>query len=363
MARELKKIISIPNHRIRGRHWEARGLEAVDEGMAVKRQKTEADLAKEYAWLQNPRMEIVVENTRRLWTTLFLFYNGLVVSPSSNFAIGISDLNTGEILKKLEGHTELIGCLARHGDMLASGSDDGTVRLWDLRTGTPIKTLVGHGHFEGDPKACDHRIDAVALNDRFVVSSCTDDYSTRVWEISTGRCRHVFRGETSRAHGMVFRGRYVVLGHVPARLVDLETGGEIRRFEVPNHVFMRSAVFHQGNLLTGHSDGTIRVWNPDAGECLRVMEGHKQLVYCLLPYQDIVFSGSWDTSIKIWHIPTGQCLQTLGVPINATPEEWKLVSTNKGHTHHVNDLFIENHALVSGSTDLSIRRWVFGHPL
>ena len=56
------------------------------------------------------------------------------------------DADTGELLHTLYGHTSIVDDVSFHpdGKILASTSDDLTVRLWDVNTGQQIRILTGH---------------------------------------------------------------------------------------------------------------------------------------------------------------------------------------------------------------------------
>ena len=56
------------------------------------------------------------------------------------------EISTERILNTLQGHTKAIGDLAFSSDgaILASGSDDKTVRIWEVDTGRCLHTLQGH---------------------------------------------------------------------------------------------------------------------------------------------------------------------------------------------------------------------------
>lgn len=61
------------------------------------------------------------------------------------------DVKTGECLHVCSGHTHQLCAVAAapNGQMLASGSQDQTVRVWDVRTGECLKTLIAPRLYEG----------------------------------------------------------------------------------------------------------------------------------------------------------------------------------------------------------------------
>jgi len=101
-------------------------------------------------------------------------------------------------------------------------------------------------------------------------------------------------------------------------------------------------VLPNGRLASGSADNTIRIWNLETGECLRVLEGHTDWVHTLavLPNGYLV-SASGDNTIRIWDTVSGDCVQIL-----------------KGHTRLVTSLAVlPNGHLVSGSADNTTRIW------
>ena len=66
-------------------------------------------------------------------------------------------------------------------------------------------------------------------------------------------------------------------------------------------------------IVSGSSDKTVRIWNADTGECVRVLEGHSDCVWSVSLSEDasMIISGSWDKTVRIWNADTGECVRVL----------------------------------------------------
>ena len=144
-----------------------------------------------------------------------------------------------QVLKGHEDH--VITCLQFNGDIIVSGSDDNTLRVWSAASGKCLRTLVGHGG----------GVWSSQMSGDVIVSGSTDR-TLKVWNAKTGVCRHTLYGHTSTVRCMHLHGNRVV---------------------------------------SGSRDATLRLWNVETGECQRVLVGHVAAVRCVQYDGRIVVSG------------------------------------------------------------------------
>lgn len=69
---------------------------------------------------------------------------GQCCSGSLDNQVRMWDLNTGECLRVLEGHTSLVGLLGLSPKYFVSAAADGTLRVWDANSGECKRVLAGH---------------------------------------------------------------------------------------------------------------------------------------------------------------------------------------------------------------------------
>ncbi|CAH1765409.1 5897_t:CDS:2 [Entrophospora sp. SA101] len=95
-------------------------------------------------------------------------------------------------------------------------------------------------------------------------------------------------------------------------------------------------------LISGSYDATVRIWDIEKGETVRILTGHLNCVKTL-QFDDVkLITGSLDHTIKLWNYKTGQCIRTFC-----------------GHADGVNSIHFNERILASGSADWTVRVWDF----
>ncbi|XP_030193534.1 F-box/WD repeat-containing protein 7 isoform X1 [Gadus morhua] len=239
-----------------------------------------------------------------------------------------ADTRTPQVLMGHDDH--VITCLQVSGDLIVSGSDDNTLKVWSAVTGQCVRTLLGHTG----------GVWCSQMSVATVISGSTDR-TLRVWNAESGECVHTLYGHTSTVRCMHLHGNRVVSGSrdTTLRVWDVVTGQCVH--VLTGHVAAVRCVQYDGRrVVSGGYDYMVKIWDPETQTCLHTLEGHTNRVYSLQFDGVYVVSGSLDTSIRVWDVETGGCVHKL-----------------TGHQSLTSGMELRDNLLVSGNADSTVRVW------
>jgi len=269
-------------------------------------------------------------------------------SAGEGGTVRVWDSSSGKQAKSLQGNAGWITGLdiSPDGHRLASAGNDGTLSIWELSSGRQVLNLHPTGdtnsfasvafsadgnllawcwrqrvkvydpntggtvqdlqEFAGFPLAV-----AFSHNGRWLAAGNT------LWDLSTGKKAHEFRGHIQRTGPDTFRG-----------------------FAVGGLAFSPDDRL----LASAGDDGTIILFDVETGQELRTFHGHTAQVRGVKfsPDGRWLVSAGWDKLVKVWEVATGQTVLNL-----------------VGHTGRVNSASFEFGArwVVSAGSDGTVRIW------
>lgn len=198
----------------------------------------------------------------------------LLASASDDETVRLWDLTMGAAPKTLKGHSNSVRAVAfsRDSKLLMSASDDKTVRLWDPTTGAALKTLKGHSNW----------VSAVAFSrDGKLLASASDDKTVRLWDSTTGAALNIIKTDSLISNmsfcskgpfldtncGLLYLEGYPTLSlspQAPSRTqVFVKGNWLVRNLEnclwLPPEYRSACSVFKGNTLALGHLTGRVTV--------------------------------------------------------------------------------------------------------
>lgn len=97
--------------------------------------------------LEENKCKFILEgHSDRIYSTALNFQTKRCYSGSMDSSINVWDIEKGELLYSLEGHSSLVGLLELSDDYLVSAAADSTLRVWDPQSPENFSKLKGHSN-------------------------------------------------------------------------------------------------------------------------------------------------------------------------------------------------------------------------
>jgi len=296
-------------------------------------------------WQPQSRLPSIAGHTKETWTVRFSPNGRLLATGSDDETIKIWDAQTCQELHTLRGHVATVTSLAFSPDSgrIASASLDGTIRVWDLDDITQSQTLRGHS---GTVRCVDWSSDGRSL--------VSGDYnregtsSVIVWDLQNLRPQRTWHDHELRIRAALFTKNNqdcVTVGEDMTAVLREVQSGKIKR-TIRDREQIHSAVLIKNDqwLATGSRSGIVSIWELQTGKLIIELRGHAVSVRSLSVSPDgkLLASGSEDATVRVWDLASGECLLVL-----------------KGHAAPINSVAFSpsGEILLSGAHDGSVRLW------
>ncbi|BAY23311.1 protein kinase [Calothrix sp. NIES-2100] len=226
-------------------------------------------------------------------------------------------------------------------EILASSSDDKTIKIWNLQNRKEIFTFKGHKD----------KVYTLAISpDAQTLVSGSNDKTIKVWNLNTGQEIYTLKGHKDIVNSVAISAdnQTIVSGSYDKtiKVWNLKTGQEIRTLVGHQKAVLSVAISSDNQeLISASADRTVKIWNLQTGELLHTLMGHSGDVNAVaINHKEGFFvSVSDDRKVEIWNLSDG----------------WERHPPLMGHSADVNAVAIssDGNEIATGSDDRTIKIW------
>ena len=228
----------------------------------------------------------------------------LLASGSDDKTMKLWDAQTGGAVKTLSDHNSAILSVSISLDctMVVSGSRDGTIHLWNVRTGERLRVM----HHWSEVTAVSFQ----PTDSRRFISSSVDS-TVRQWDVDGHLIGPPYLGVVEVTHVAYSSDgtRFVSCGGTVATVRDSISGRVLATLHVKNRALRHGCFSPDGIFVACAAGETIHVWDITSAQPRLIGDfvGHTKDIISMV-FSSSLISGSKDRSVKFWKISPSQTL-------------------------------------------------------
>ena len=277
-----------------------------------------------------------------LWGVTISADGEIIASASDDKTVKLWNKN-GKLLKTLTDHNSgVLGVtFSPDAEIIASADEHGNILLWH-KSGKLLRTLKGHSG----------GVLGVAISpDGKMIASASRDRTAKLWSIN-GKLLKTLKGHSSTVVDVAISA--------DGEIIASASNDKTVKLWSKNGKLLKTLISHTGEvravtispdgkiIASAGGDRTVKLWSKN-GKLLKTLTGHDGAILSLAWSYDgqMLASASIDTTVKIWH------------------RDGRLHRTLKGHSAVVRDIVFspDGKTIVSASEDEAIKLWKLDNSL
>ncbi|CAH6722462.1 COMPASS component Swd3p [[Candida] jaroonii] len=232
----------------------------------------------------------------------------------------------------------------------ATCNSDGIITIYDFE-GTKLHELKGHTGGISD-------IDFSPINSN-IIASCSDDLTIRIWSINKGKCLRILKKHTYHVTTIRFnsKGNILISGSADETISiwDLSSGKHLKTLSAHSDPISSICLTPDDSIIvSGSYDGLMRLFDCESGQCLKTLifnsssfgtatASTNEVVNFpishveLSPNGKFILSSSLDGYIRLWDYMDNKVIKTFSGKDNSPISEKfncsaKFIISNKFET-------------------------------
>ena len=256
--------------------------------------------------------------------------DGQMIAVCGRHLVQLFDVKTGERRRSFAGHTDIVTCIAwsPDGRLLASGSEDRTIRLWTVDSGELVRVVQEEFKWYSG-KILSMLTHLVFYPDGKTLASSEGSAFVRLWDVETGHwkqrlsirhlkaCNHMDISRDGKSFAIA--GTPNVAGEVAQVSLYQVDFGLCRKHFLAHHGTTSAtgvSFSHDGRrIVTCGQDNTSRIWNVESGAQLHKLNGPSKskgvVAAAFIPNGTRVVSMTGEETIQVWNADDSKLISTV----------------------------------------------------